>query len=48
MFLPYYTGCCNVTHFLVLLVMFRAVRGKPSIHAAKEEPKDIQKEDAVA
>lgn len=47
MFLPYYTGCCNFTHLLILLLMFRAVKGKPTIHAKKEQPKEIQKEEAV-
>ncbi|XP_003746208.1 major facilitator superfamily domain-containing protein 4A [Galendromus occidentalis] len=47
MFLPYYIGTCNISHLIVLLLMFNAVRGKRTIHEANEKPKGIQKEDAL-
>ncbi|XP_003746206.1 sodium-dependent glucose transporter 1A-like [Galendromus occidentalis] len=47
MFLPYYTGCCNITHLLILLLMFRAVRGKQTIHARKGDRHRVSKENVV-
>lgn len=48
MFLMYYTGAGGVIHFLVLIAMLCAIRGKQTIHEKKEENSEPPKDAAAA
>ena len=47
-FLMYYLGTANIIHFVVLLAMFWAVRGKSTIFAKDEEHDVAPKETDAA
>lgn len=48
MFLMYYSGVDGILHFLVLIAMLVATKGKQTIHAKKEEVPEATKRAADA